>query len=140
MNPVPGRGPAGHDRGDDAARIVLLFDLSPGRVTEKSVAEALSAWRHYEQDWGNGTPGRSIGCYDANGKLPARRTRLLLSGVPMPPEFQRRMRGTGVIYRAADMPWVLLNDKNDWKRCDWKIARLDTVFILVASREAALTA
>ncbi len=116
-------GPAGNDRGDDTARIVLLFDVSSDGLTEAAVSAALSAWRHYVQDWGDGKSGRSIGRYDVSGKLPARRTRLLLKNILMPPGFRQRMVGYGKIVRSSDLPWVLLNDISDWKRCDWKVVR-----------------
>jgi hypothetical protein len=100
---------------------VLLFDLRPKDVTAQSVHAALLAWRQYRQLWPNGTLGRSIGCYDASGKLPARRTRILLQGIPMPPAFARLMRGRGAIYRSADLPWVVENDVDAWKADKWVI-------------------
>lgn len=114
-------GPAGGDRGDDCGRVVLLFDLCPKDVTADSVRAALVTWRRYRQLWPNGRLGRSVGCYDMSGKLPARRTKVLLRDVAMPPAFARLMRGPGVVYKSADLPWVVENDVDAWKSDKWVV-------------------
>lgn len=102
------------------SRVVLLPDLVVAEVTSESVTKALSAWRHYRQQWPNGL-GRSILCYDVRDKLPPRKSRLLLRDVPMPEVFARRMRGLGVVCKAAELPFVIDHDFWDWKRCEWAI-------------------
>jgi hypothetical protein len=116
----------GHDRRHDSGRVVLLQDLSVAAVTPESVEQAMLAWRPYRQVWPNGL-GASIGVYDAHGKLPARRTRVLLRGVTFPPPFEQRMRGVGRIERSADIPWVVENDVNAWRSHEWVVDPSDHV-------------
>lgn len=119
-------GPVGHDRGPGYGRVVLLQELTVEAVTRESVQTALVNWRPYLEKWTNSL-GRSIGCYDAKGKLPVRKTRVLLSGVEFPPPFEQRMQGTGRVERSADMPWIVENDLNDWHRCEWVVDPEDSV-------------
>ena len=119
-------GPAGHDRGPEYGRVVLLQELTVDSVTPESVQTALVNWRPYRQKWNHGL-GRSLGCYDAKGKLPVRKTRVLLSDVAFPEPFERRMQGIGRIERSADMPWIVENDLDDWQRCEWVVDPADSV-------------
>jgi hypothetical protein len=107
-------------RGDGSSRIILLLDLAPDEVTADSIQNALAAWRRRRQAWSNGL-GRSIACYDASGKLPLRKTRLLLRDVKPPSESAGFLKGLGAIHRSADIPWVVENDVGDWKTHQWTI-------------------
>ncbi len=113
-------GPVGFDRSPDYGRVVLLLDLPVEKVTPESVARALSEWRFYRQVWPNGL-GRLIACYDANGKLPSRKTRILLRGIPMPPEFARRMKTISVVQKSSDIPYVADHDLWEWHKCKWAV-------------------
>lgn len=113
-------GPVGFDRSPDYGRVVWLPDLPVEEVTPESVAQALSEWRFHRQVWSNGL-GRLIACYDANGKLPPRKTRVLLRNIPMPPEFARRMKTTSVVHKSSDIPYVVDQDLWDWHECEWAI-------------------
>lgn len=117
-------GPAGNDRSPDFARVVLLFDLQVKDVTTESVQRALDDWRPYRQKWFNGL-GRSIGLYDANGKLPPRKSRVIIRNVPLPKSFARRMRRVGAIYKSSELPHVINNDLSDWKSCEWVVDPAD---------------
>lgn len=113
-------GPSKKIKGDDVARVVWLFDLDAGDVTPESVHAALTAWRNYREVYPSSL-GRRIGCYDAKGTLSARKTRLLLRDVPMPPAFERRMESFGEHHKAADLPWVVEYDANGWKTSKWAV-------------------
>jgi hypothetical protein len=113
-------GPSGHDRSVDSGRVVLLPDLAVADVTPYSVASALSEWRQYYQKCSNGL-GASIGCYDAAGKLPSRKTRVLLRGIPMPKDFARRMEGLGAVYKSSDLPYILDRALWEWNEYEWAV-------------------
>ncbi len=115
---IYGVGSVRKDRSPGYKRWVLLTDLPVEAANPCSVRQALSLWRVHRQYWPNG-PGRSIGCYDVNGILPASKTRLLLNGIEPPIEFERRMLGCGAVHRSAELPWVLEHDLGEWKRCKW---------------------
>ena len=112
-------GPSGNDRPAHCGRVVLLLDLAVKQVTPESVRRALSAWRPYRRVWHDGPSGRVIGCYDASGKLPVRRTRRLLRGVVLPAAFERRMRMLAETYRSAELPYVIEYDVDQWNRYEW---------------------
>lgn len=101
-------------------RIVWLFDSEVDNATVESVQESLKAWRNYRQLWPNGL-GRRIGCYDAKGALTSRKIRVLLRGISLPPEFDQRMNSFGELHKAADLPWVVEHDQNDWKSANWVV-------------------
>ncbi len=109
-------GPAGNDRPIHYGRVVLLFELAVERVTPESVRQALIAWRPYRRVWHNGPRGRVFGCYDASGKLPARKTRLLLRAVGFPAAFDRRMKMLAETYRSAELPHIIEYDVAEWER------------------------
>ncbi len=113
-------GPSERIKSPDTARVVWLFDLAVDDVTPASVQQALEAWRNYRQAWANGL-GRRIGCYDAKGALPTRRTRLLLRDIAMPSGFARRMNAFGEFYKASDLPFVVEQDVSDWKSAKWTV-------------------
>lgn len=113
-------GPSKKIKSPDTARIVWLFDLDVDEVTPASVQQALEAWRNYRQVWANGL-GRRIGCYDAKGALPTRRTRLLLRDIAMPSVFARRMNSFGELHKASDLPFVVEQDASDWKSATWAV-------------------
>lgn len=109
-------GPAGNDRPTHYGRVVLLFDLAVERVTPESVRQALIAWRPYRRVWHNGPRGRVFGCYDASGRLPARKTRILLRVVGFPAAFDRRMKMLAETYRSAKLPHIIEYDVGEWER------------------------
>jgi len=113
-------GPSEKIKAPDTARVVWLFDLTVDDVTPASVKQALELWRNYRQVWANGL-GRRIGCYDAKGALPTRRTRLLLRDIAMPAGFARRMNSFGELYKTSDLPFVVEQDVSDWKSAKWTV-------------------
>lgn len=116
-------GPAARPH-PEYCRVVGLLELAPEAVSPASVLAALEAWRHYREVWPNGL-GRGIACYDAKGKLPVRRTRVLLRGIVAPPSFTNRMQGPGAIEKAADLPWVVEHDRSSWTTRQWAVDPAD---------------
>jgi hypothetical protein len=116
-------GPSGNDRPAHYRRLVLLLELAVKNVTPVSVRQALLRWRPYRRVWHDGPGGPVFGCYDASGKLPARRTRPLLRGVVFPDSFERRLRvlAQGQTHPSADLPYVIEYDAGEWKRSKWTI-------------------
>jgi len=108
------------DRPPATGRVILLPELPAAKVTPESVMKALLAWRHYRQQWSNGL-GRTILSYDIYGKLPPRKSRLLLRGIQMPEAFARRMKTICAFYKAADLPFVVDHDLWDWNESKWVI-------------------
>ena len=104
----------------DTLRIVWLFDSDVDKATEESVHASLKAWRNYRQVWPDRL-GRRIGCYDAKGGLTSRKMRVLIRGVSLPPEFDRRMNAFGELHKAADLPWVVEQDLHDWTSAKWMV-------------------
>ena len=102
-------------RGPGTGRVVVLYGLAAKDVTAKSAAKALSDWKSYHRLHQDGRAGRGIFYYDASGKLPARKVRLLLRGVPMPENFLPKMRGLGAVYQSTVLPWVVDQDLKAWR-------------------------
>lgn len=102
-------------RGPDTARVVVLYDLSAKDVTVESVAKSLSDWKSYHWLHQDGKIGRGIFHYDASGKLPARKVRLLLRGMAMPKNFVCKMRDLGAVYQSTVLPWVVDQDLKAWR-------------------------
>lgn len=109
-------GSVRNDRPPHYGRVVLLFEMAVERVTSESVRQALLAWRPYQRVWHDGPSGRVHGCYDASGKLPARKARLLLRLVDFPVSFERHMKMLAETYRSAELPYIIEYDFGEWEQ------------------------
>ncbi len=47
--------------------------------------------------------------------------RVLLRGISLPLEFDRRMNAFGEIHKASDLPWVVEHDQHDWRSAKWVV-------------------
>lgn len=108
------------DRPPATGRVVVFPDLPVAKVTPKSVGKALEEWHFYRQQWPNGL-GRLIHCYDICGKLPPRKSRLLLSGIQMPEAFARRMQTISIYHPVKDLPHLVVHDLWEWHEYEWAV-------------------